>query len=118
MSPPSIPATEASASARSIPGSVHPGPVNPIPIPMSRAVRSSQWSSGARSVAMAKPPGKVDGWFQTNLRECLGLHWLASEDDGQRAKASLVEYQNNNRPHLCIEGLTPISRPAARSTIL
>ena len=65
---------------------------------------------------MGKPPGKVERWFQTNLRECLDLHWLASEDDRQRAHGSLVEYQNNNRPHLCIEGLTPISRLASPST--
>ena len=58
---------------------------------------------------------KIERWFQTVLRECLFLHPLASEDDRQRAKGSLVEYQNNDRPHLCIDGLNRISRLASPS---
>jgi transposase InsO family protein len=30
--------------------------------------------------------GTVERWFQTVLRECLFLHPLASEDEGQRAQ--------------------------------
>ena len=62
--------------------------------------------------------GKVERWFQTVLRECLSLHPLAREDDCQRALDTFVAYHNNDHPHLGIEGLTPLSRLAALSTIL
>ena len=56
---------------------------------------------------------KVERWFQTVLRECLSLHPLASEDGRQRALDTFVEDPNNERPHLGIEDLTPISRLAS-----
>ncbi len=62
--------------------------------------------------------GKVERWFQTVLRECLYLRPLASEDERQRALDAFVKYYNNDRPHLGIKGLTPLSRLAALSTTL
>jgi len=75
---------------------------------------------GARRTRPYRPQtnGKVERWFQTVLRECLYLHPLASEDERQRALDTFVEYYNNDRPHLGIKGLTPLSRLAALSTTL
>ncbi|MCX5987294.1 MAG: integrase core domain-containing protein, partial [Chloroflexi bacterium] len=75
---------------------------------------------GARRTRPYRPQtnGKVERWFQTVLRECLPLHPLASEDERQRALDAFVEYSNNDRPHLGIKGLTPLSRLAALSTTL
>ena len=75
---------------------------------------------GARRTRPDRPQtnGKVERWFQTVLRECLSLHPLASEDERQRALDAFVEYSNNDRPHLGINGLTPLSRLASLSTTL
>ena len=64
---------------------------------------------GARRTRPYRPQtnGKVKRWFQTVQRECLSLRPLASEDERQRAIDAFVEYQNHDRPHLGIKGLTP-----------
>ena len=54
--------------------------------------------------------GKVELRLQAVLRECLYLHPEAIEDELQPALASFVEYSNHDRPHLGIQGLTPLSR--------
>ncbi|MCX5985362.1 MAG: integrase core domain-containing protein, partial [Chloroflexi bacterium] len=75
---------------------------------------------GSRRTRPYRPQtnGKVERWFQTVLRECLSLHPLASEDVRQLALDTFVEYYNNDRPHLGIKGLTPLSRLASLSTTL
>ena len=75
---------------------------------------------GARRTRPYRPQtnGKVERWFQTVLRECLSLHPLASEDERQRALDAFVEYSINDRPHLGIKGLTPLSNLASLSTTL
>ena len=62
--------------------------------------------------------GKVERWFQTVLRGCLYRHPLASEDERQRALDAFVPYDNKDRPHLGLNGLTPLSRLASLSTTL
>lgn len=64
---------------------------------------------GARRTRPYRPQtnGKVKRWFQTVQRECLSLRPMASEDERQRALDALAEYQNHDRPHLGIKGLTP-----------
>ncbi|MCX5985127.1 MAG: integrase core domain-containing protein [Chloroflexi bacterium] len=57
-------------------------------------------------------------WFQTVLRQCLSLRPLASEDERQRALDAFVVYCNNDRLHLGLNGLTPLSRLASLSTTL
>ena len=75
---------------------------------------------GARRTRPYRPQtnGKVERWFQTVLRECLCLHPLASEDERQRALDAFVQYDNKDRPHLGINGLTPLSRLDSLSTTL
>ena len=75
---------------------------------------------GARRTRPYRPQtnGKVERWFQTVLRECLSLHPLASEDERHLALDVFVEYYNNDRPHLGINGLTPLSRLASLSRTL
>ncbi|MSQ43372.1 MAG: transposase, partial [Chloroflexi bacterium] len=75
---------------------------------------------GARRTRPYRPQtnGKVERWFQTVLRECLSLRPLASEDERQRALDAFVEYSNHDRPHLGINGLTPLVRLASLSTTL
>ena len=41
-----------------------------------------------------------------------------SKDERQRALDAFVDYSNNDRPHLGINGLTPLSRLASLSTTL
>ena len=88
---------------------------------------SRVWKAACADVGVGAPQtrpyrpqtnGKVERWFQTVLRECLSLHPLASEDERQRALDAFVEYSNNDRPHLGINGLTPLSRLASLSTTL
>ena len=56
--------------------------------------------------------GKVERWFQTMQRECLYPHVLTSEGDRQVAIDAFVRYHHCDRPHLGIDGRTPLSRLA------
>lgn len=54
--------------------------------------------------------GKAERWIRTVLSECLYLEVFHSPDERRVALARFIEYYNEQRPHLGIDGRTPAQR--------
>jgi len=64
------------------------------------------------TTAIAHPQsiGKIERWHRNLREEFLDIHNFTSLKDAQQALDDYVNYYNNERPHMGIDGCTPYAR--------